>query len=429
MSDGRIGDLPLITGGTTDALAAATFLARDGVAPVVVEPDGGLTRELGTEQFLTPFRFDLGPAFFMNADAGWLARLAVDLEVALIRPDVPLAVQLADGGSFRLHREWHATAEQVGAADAERLGRLVAEGEELLASIADPDPDPGGAGRTEMTVRERLDAAGVEHPGLRTALTYLPLAFGLAVDRPGSAATVPLLLAGLQGFAAVSGGTGVLTAALADAVIAGGGSIVHGEHGLAGAAASGDGRPPASATGDGIGRVYLGVRGEIECVDGAHVTVHGIDGEDAVYEHLRVIRAGDWSRLAGHVTVRQGVDPTGGEAPLGSVVFQLLLPASPPGPGEREIRKALAGACADAIGDPDVVFDLTWLPRDTGWRLAELDWDMVAGDRALSGSAARSLRAAGELPDVLGAATGLATGRRLYEELVALRRAGGIEEV
>lgn len=97
MSDGRIGDLPLITGGTTDALAAATFLARDGVAPVVVEPDGGLTRELGTEQFLTPFRFDLGPAFFMNADAGWLARLAVDLEVALIRPDVPLAVQLADG--------------------------------------------------------------------------------------------------------------------------------------------------------------------------------------------------------------------------------------------------------------------------------------------------------------------------------------------
>ena len=346
----------IVVGGNADGLTVAAILARSGYAVTVVDSALKVGGELSTESFLTPYRFNLHGGHLLTREISPLATLGI-APPAWLNPDVVMAVTFAQGPPLLLRRALSGLQSQLPPADYRNvlgLAEFGAQWAALLASrlrhesVQTPSRIATLAG---YNVRQLLDHFALNDERLRCALSYLPLAFGLSIEAPGSGLAVPLLLHGLSTLTVVDGGAGMLSAALQDSFISDGARVLEGvgvgritsEAGaVTGVVLSNgtqlsartvicadpatltawtdDGRSDQSmsrADALGIYRYYVGAQGgglsfageHASTLDQAYMIVRGFDNEAAIYAHLKALREGEFPPPAGHFIASGYLDP------------------------------------------------------------------------------------------------------------------------
>jgi hypothetical protein len=417
--DASVFDVAVL-GGNADGLAAAAALSARGRRVLLLEPSLKAGGELLTESFLTPFRFDVRGGLLVGEP--WPAGGAVDPDAAglrLLRPDAPVAFLFQDGAPLVFERGPEGLKDQAPAADYRGAIRLHDAGRRLLDRLRARLAGDDGGGTLpaaitalgSMSVRQALDHFALLDPRLRCALSYLPLAFGFEIEGPGSAPALPIAFAALSDLGVVDGGAGLLAQALADAVVARGGTLIEGfrrgrlsiDAGRRCRVALDDGRrfeaeivlfadpaardaweagdlPPAAATFDlasrdpalGIYRLFLGGAGgplrfaagaDREAVNRACLIAAGFETEQDVHAHVAALRAGRIPPPAGHFTASAYAVPAHPVAPLAQDDGRLWCVAchTTDDTGQRAVRRAAWSATiwqgllplAPRVLDPD----------------------------------------------------------------------------
>jgi hypothetical protein len=297
-------DAPVeIVGGGHKGLHRAAVLAKGGTPVVYREPGLRAGGRLITESFLTPFRFNLGPA---------LVHRALAAAVPVIEPDLLLAV-----AAWRLRR------------DARPLS-------------------------ARETVAGTLDASAVDDPETRALLTALALLLGIDPGAPGSGAGIVQGAADLADLVLVGGGNGAIPAAWIDQIVAAGGTVVEGVEPW---------QPEPSLEGSlGTCRLFVGVRGAGPTLD-AFATAYGFSDESSLLDGLRELRSGRVGSPLGFVLSNAHLDSTPATGAITSFVWQGPVP-SHDGAFSRGayLQDVLA---AVGVEERDVIFRLLWLPAET----------------------------------------------------------------
>jgi hypothetical protein len=294
-----------IVGGGLGGLTRAVELARGGSQVRFVEPGLRAGGAYATESFLTPFRFNLGPALVPRPPG----------PTALLEPDPLLAVGDAT------------------------LGR---------APIRLP------AAATAADAVATLDSAG------RSTLTALAVLLGIDPSAGGSGAALAAAARGLGDLVAVDGGNGMVVAALLDELVARGGRVQEG----AGGAPDGETAAGERAVGElGVCRLFVGLRRAAPAAR-AFATAVGFQDAETLLGRLDELRRGELGGPLGFVLDNSHLDPKRPGDPLGSFVWQGILPVD----ASSVSRRGYVEAVLAAVGvDPgDVVFQLLWLPADAG---------------------------------------------------------------
>ncbi|MBA3841885.1 MAG: hypothetical protein H0X39_04580 [Actinobacteria bacterium] len=297
-------DAPLeIVGRGHQGLRRAADLAKSGTPVVYREPGLRAGGRLITESFLTPFRFNLGPALVHRRLAG---------AVPVIEPDLLVAVA------------------------AWRLGR---------------DARPLSAAET---VAATLDASEVDDPETRAVLTALALLLGIDPDAPWSGAGIVQGAADLADLVLVGGGNGSIPAAWIDEIVAAGGTVIEG-------LSPWQPEPPLEGS-LGTCRLFVGVRGAGPSLD-AFATAYGFSDESSLLEGLSELRHGRVGSPLGFVLSNAHLDSTPTTGAITSFVWQGPVP-SRDGAFSRYayIEDVLA---AVGVDERDVIFRLLWLPAET----------------------------------------------------------------
>jgi hypothetical protein len=146
----------------------------------------------------------------------------------------------------------------------------------------------------------------------------------------------------------VSGGNGLAVACLLDEIVAAGSSVREGVGGF---------ERPEPATGLGIARLFVGLRTPAPELP-AFARAYGFHDEQSLLEGLERL-----DQPLGFVVSNAHLDANLVDGRLGSFVWQGVLPFD-----AAVSRRAYAAAVYELVGvDPsDVVFELLWLPADTG---------------------------------------------------------------
>jgi hypothetical protein len=298
-----------IVGGGLGGLTRAVELARGGSQVRFVEPGLRAGGAYATESFLTPFRFNLGPALVPRPPG----------PTALLEPDPLLAVGDATLGRSPIRLLGADTAaEAVATLDSRRRGTLTA-----LAVLLGIDPSADGSGAALAAATQRLGD-----------------------------------------LVAVDGGNGMVAAALLDELVARGGHVQEG----AGSPADGEpavGEPPVGELG--VCRLFVGLR-RAASPTRAFATAVGFEDAATLLGRLDELRRGEVGGPLGFLLDNSHLDPKRPGDPLGSFVWQGILPLDAASVSRRRYVEAVLAAVGVEPGD--VVFELLWLPADTGERLA-----------------------------------------------------------
>jgi hypothetical protein len=204
------------------------------------------------------------------------------------------------------------------------------------------------------TVRETLDASGVSDRVQRALLLALALLLGIDPEGADSGASLARIAGELDDLVAVDGGNGLAAASLVDEIVAGGGHVVEGTGGSA----------PAEPQREGLGicRLFVGLR-RSPPVQAAFAEARGFDDERSLERRLVELRNGIESEPVGLLLSNGHLDPNRSGDPLGSFVWQGVLPISEGVVSRRDYTRAVLDAVG--VAERDVVFNLLWLPAET----------------------------------------------------------------
>jgi hypothetical protein len=298
-----LDDAVEVVGGGLAGLREAADLARGGGHVVYREPGLRAGGRFVTESFLTPFRFNLGPALVPR-----------DLVAGahVIEPDPLLSV-----GSAKLGRASH---------------RLVAG----------------------STVAQTLDASGIVESGTRASLTALALLLGIDPAEPGSGTGLVSEAARLQDLILVAGGNGSVPAALIDEIVARGGRVFEG---------TAQWSPEPTLPGQlGMCRLFFGVRGAGPVLD-AFAQAHGFSDEASLVQGLSDLRAGRVGAPFGFLLSNRHLDSAHTTGATSSFVWQGPLPLEEGAISRPDYARRVLEAVG--VAEADVIFQLLWLPAET----------------------------------------------------------------
>lgn len=358
----------VVVGANADGLALAASLSESGKKTALLESDMKVGGELLTESFLSSHRYNLSGGWLLaDSLAGIDSEHFNKMSRHLLLPDIPIAFLFEKQEPLIFDRSLNKLESQIRSSDKRKLRRLVDIGESIhLAVFGRFLGNQVKISKRELlplsdkSVKEVLDHYEFTDARLRCALTYLPLAMGWDIEKPGSGIVMAFLLFSITRLSLVNGGSGLLANSLADTVIIKNGMIIEsarikkislenedfksieledGRKLLAPVIAFAN-RDMMPESGDekskqtdvdhselGVYRIYLdfsrsptgfnssGV--EAESLRNAYMITFGFNNEQDVYRYLKMIKAGQPPFVAGHVISNNFLDATDPVGALG----------------------------------------------------------------------------------------------------------------
>ena len=240
----------IIIGGGSNGLTCGAYLAKAGARTLILEKKHEAGGGLYTDDFATPFRFNLHATYML---LGELMPPYRDLElegygVRFLTPEVQAAFIARDGRSLVLYRDPKRTLEGMGRLspeDVAPLQRMLDEFKALTDDILVPStyvpPLPVGEtavmlGQTplgqrladigEMCPKEIIESYGFKHPLVRAALLYLACIWGIHPTTGGVGYMVPLYVNRMMSAALVQYGSHSLASGLITCFAANGGKVL-----------------------------------------------------------------------------------------------------------------------------------------------------------------------------------------------------------
>ncbi|MEH6581640.1 MAG: NAD(P)/FAD-dependent oxidoreductase [Halioglobus sp.] len=239
----------IIIGGGHNGMLCGAYLAKTGGKVLVLEKKHETGGGLVTEDFQSPYRFNLHATYMMMADvAPSHADLKLhDHSLAYITPDVQIAFHHRDGKALVFHRDPEKSAQSVAMfseSDAARFRTMFADFKEMCDEILIPATyvpavpaldqimqfQQTELGRkvaevSEMTPAEIIDSYGFEHPRVKGALLYLATLWGITPDATNVGYLVPLWIYRMMNAALVRGGSHSLSSSVQGAFRKAGGEV------------------------------------------------------------------------------------------------------------------------------------------------------------------------------------------------------------
>jgi phytoene dehydrogenase-like protein len=240
----------IIIGGGSNGLTCGAYLAKAGARTLILEKKHEAGGGLYTDDFATPFRFNLHATYMLLAEL-MPPYQDLDLErysVRFFTPDVQAAFTARDGRSLVLYRDPQKTLESIGRLspeDVDPLRQMLDEFKVLTDEILIPStyipPIPVGEtavmlGQTslgrrlaemgEMSPNEIIESYGIKDPFIRAALLYLACVWGIHPNSGGVGYMVPLYVNRMMQAALVQHGSHSLASGLISCFAANGGKVL-----------------------------------------------------------------------------------------------------------------------------------------------------------------------------------------------------------
>lgn len=240
----------IVIGAGPNGLLCGAYLAKAGAKTLILEKKWETGGGLATDDFNTPFRFNLHAIYLMLAD--W-APANKDLELEAnnchyIFPETQMAFHYKDEKALVFYRDPEKSAKSIAEfseKDAETFKKMYAEFKDFCDEILIPatyvPPIPAfenmellnstPLGRrmlevSENTPEEIIDLYGFENDRVRSALLYLATLWGIKPDSPNVGYLVPLYIYRMMNAALVKGGSHTLSSAIHNAYKQGGGKVL-----------------------------------------------------------------------------------------------------------------------------------------------------------------------------------------------------------
>ncbi|MCZ7662976.1 MAG: NAD(P)/FAD-dependent oxidoreductase [Thermoleophilia bacterium] len=240
----------IVIGGGPNGLTCAAYLAKAGARTLVLEKKFETGGGLYTDDYGTPFRFNIHATYMMLAEL-LPAHRDFDLparDVAYIRPEVQFAFVYRDGKALVLYTDPKKSAEAIrrlSPSDGDAFERMYADFKELSeefiipATYVPPMPALDQAellGRTELGRKvldlselspvQIVDRYGFQDPRVKAAILHLATMWGVPLESGGVGYLVPLYVYRMLNAALVRGGSHSLSSALHSALVTNGGKVL-----------------------------------------------------------------------------------------------------------------------------------------------------------------------------------------------------------
>lgn len=239
----------IVIGGGPNGLTCSAYLAKARLRVLLLERKHELGGGLYTEDYGTPFRFNVHATYMM---LGELMPPHRDLELdelglRYIYPEVQAAFVHDTGTALVFYRDAERSVQSVGQLSKPDAGAFRQMYEEfrvmtddlIIPATYEPPMSIGeqmellnetDLGRrvaeiSEMTPREIIESYGFADPRVSGALLYLATMWGIHPDVGGVGFMVPLYITRMLNAALVKGGSHVLASAIYQRVIENGGEI------------------------------------------------------------------------------------------------------------------------------------------------------------------------------------------------------------
>jgi len=239
----------VIIGGGHNGMLCGAYLAKTGASVLVLEKKRETGGGLVTEDFQSPFRFNLHAIYMLMAD---VAPSHDDLKLhdhglQYVTPDTQIAFHHRDGKALVFYRDVEKSAQSVAMfseADAARFRKMHTDFKEMCDEILIPatyvpavsaldqialfqktELGTRAARISEMTPAEIIDSYEFENPRVKGALLYLATMWGITPDATNVGYLVPLWIYRMMNAAIVRGGSSSLSSAVQSAFQRAGGIV------------------------------------------------------------------------------------------------------------------------------------------------------------------------------------------------------------
>lgn len=231
----------IIVGAGPNGLCCGAYLAKAGAKVLVLEKKWETGGGLATEDYQSPFRFNLHAIYMMMAE---LMPAYEDLDLPdnnldFLRPEVQMAFHYKDEKALVFYTDLEktiASINQFSEADGQAFKKMYTEfkkvADEILIPATYVPPIPGfenlmllnqtELGRRCVEISEEtpegiLDMYGFENPKVRGALLYITTMWGLDPDSTSVGYLIPLYVYRMLNTAIVRGGSHTLSSAIHNA--------------------------------------------------------------------------------------------------------------------------------------------------------------------------------------------------------------------
>src|SRR3990172_940993 len=240
----------IVIGGGPNGLTCAAYLAKAGAKTLLLEKKFEIGGGLYTDDFGSPFRFNLHATYMMLAE---LMPPHSDLELrkyglSYIRPEAQAGFLFGDEKALVFYTDPARSAAAVGELSGEdraHFERMHAELKEMWdrfitpATYAPPMPildqiellNKTDLGKrivelSEMSPREIVDSYGFKDPRVKGALLHLGTMWGIHPDSSGVGYMFPLYVYRMMNAGLAHGGSHMLASALHTALVTSGGKVL-----------------------------------------------------------------------------------------------------------------------------------------------------------------------------------------------------------